>query len=294
MRSPLGAVAGGAEPGGSGDVWHRQYNSWGVEVVIPERVPLAGGRELSWSSARDITGVVTLPNITKPDAITYVVLSAMGSDRSVFQVAAGAWPGSAHWSVYSWYITDVGSQTPSYQWVANSTGPGISSGDQIALCIARSLSGWTFAVLDHRAGTLQEGYFPANSSVSFASGDQEVVALESYSRSSSTFREMGNLTLQAVMVDGARIEGGWYFYSGWNPLHTPLFEVGGSQVPVFISLTSNAQGEAVWGYTSQWTNVSLDPPFVGVLASSVVLCLSAFVGLAAAWHASRPRSPKLT
>ena len=87
---------------------------------------------------------------------------------------------------------------------------------------------------------------------------------------------MGNLPLSAVLLDGARVQGGWYYYSGRDALHNPLFVVGGSQVPLFISLTTNAQGESVWAYSTQWADVHLNLPPSPLLAAVISLCAGLF------------------
>ena len=257
---PLEVSAVNKSAGSAGDAWRRVADSWALGVVVPDGATLSGGRPLSWSAVSNLTAVVVLPDITRPDGITYVVLSAMGSDRTIFQVAAGAWPGSACWSVYSWYVTGVDSRSPSYQWTSNSTGAEFLAGDELSISMASSSSGWTFAVIDRTRDAAQSGSFPASPSVAFANGDQEVLALESYSHSASTFTEMGNLTLRSILVNGDEAVRGWYYYSGWDPSHSPLFVVGSSQAPLFISLTTSARGEPVWGYSTEWADVHLDVP----------------------------------
>jgi hypothetical protein len=253
------------------DAWSGAYSSWALGIVIPDGARLEGGGIVSWSEVTNLTALVRLPNITEPDGITYLVLSAMGSDRTVFQVAAGIWPGSNHWSVFSWFITGVESQSPTYRWVANATGPLMLPSDLLSLSIISSpTSAWVYGVTDHNTSEPRHGSFPGASATSFESGDQEVFSLESYSRSSSTFYDMGNLTLESIFVNGARVTGSWYSYSGWDPNHNPLFIVGGSAAPLFISFVSNAQGVAVWSYSPEWTNTHVDvltaPIAVGVAA----------------------------
>ena len=269
LSSPF-TTAGSAQPGNGGtDSWRKSYNSWAVGMVVPGGAPLGDGTFLAWARAENLTALVVLPNITGPDGMTYVVLSAMGSDRTIFQVAAGAWPESAYWGVYSWYVTGMDTQSPNYQWTANSTGTKFSSGDSLSISIARA-PGWTFAISDRTSGERVTGSFPASPGTGFAPGDQEVLALESYSRSSATFKAMGNLTLVGAFVDGVKVRGGWYYYSGWDPTRNPLFVVGGAQAPLFISVGTNGQGEAVWGYSTQWADVHLSLPPSPLLAGAVL------------------------
>jgi hypothetical protein len=278
LSPPLGAISPSA--GGSGGVkdnWSRAYSSWALGIVVPDGAKLEGGGVVSWRAETNITALVHLPNVTRPDGITYIVLSAMGNDRTVFQVAVGIWPSSSLWSVYSWFITGVDSQSPTYKWVANGTGQQMSPSDLLSISIFLGPSAWLYGVADYNTSGFWEGFFPGASARSFDSGDQEVVSLESYSRSTSTFHDMGNLTLESLYVDGERILGGWYSYSGWDPQHNPLFTVGGSAAPLFISFASNARGGAVWSYSPEWTGGRADPftaPIAaGVIATVLAVCV---------------------
>jgi len=269
-----------ATGGGSGNTWAGAYSSWASGMVIPDGAKLAGGGVVSWSSGTNLTALVCLPNITMPDGITYLVLSAMGSDRTVFQIALGIWPGTGHWSVYSWFITDVDSRSPAYAWVANGSAPQMSPSDLVSVTLLLRQPGvWSYSIADHRTADSRQGRFAGASASSFASGDQEVLSFESYSRSSSTFRDMGNLTVESIYFDGIKVLGGWYSYSGWDPSHNPLFIVGNSALPPFISFAVNAQGQAMWSYSPPWSDVSdangvAAPIITGAAAVVFVTCLS--------------------
>ncbi len=283
LSSPLEEVTSqGGNAGVVKDNWQRAYSSWALGVVVPDGARLDGGGALSWKTATNLTAVARLPNITNPAAITYVVLSAMGNDRTIFQVAAGTWPDCSYWSVYSWFITGVDSRSPAYECMANSTGPEFSPHDVLSISIfIASPSAWMFRVTDENRSSSLERSFPTSLAVSFASGDQEVFSLESYSRSASTFQNMGNQTLESLLVDGTKVLDGWYPYSGWDPAHNPLFVVGGSAAPLFIDLTTNGRGEAVWAYSPQWAdahlNVSLGSVVVGLALFSLIVVSALFV-----------------
>ena len=78
-------ASGSAQPGsGRTDSWHRASSSWAIGVVVPNGAGLEQGESLSWRAASNLTAVVVLPYFTRPDAITYVGLSAIGCDRTIF------------------------------------------------------------------------------------------------------------------------------------------------------------------------------------------------------------------
>jgi hypothetical protein len=254
-------------------VWEKSYNSWGMGIVVPEGASLDGGGSVGWEGATNLTSVERLPNITMPDGIIYVVLSAMGGDRSVFQVAAGSWPGTDRWYLFSWLIEGIDSVSPSYDWVANFSGPGFQSGDLLSTTIYRtSTSSWMYGMKDENMTVALGGAFPPVTATSFQRGDQEVFSLESYSRSASTFRDMGNLTLEFLFLDGRRVLGGWYSYSGWDPTHSPLFTVGGTAAPPFISLSAFG-GRFSWSYSRQWGNAGSGFNALPLVVAAIVLCV---------------------
>lgn len=270
--SPVeGVGVSGASTSGRND-WQNVRVSWASGIVVPEGARLQGGENLSWTTVSNLTGVLRLPNITDPLGITYVLLSAMGNDGSVFQVGVGIWPGCEYWAVYSWFITGANTMSPSYAWMANSTTPRASSNDLISISIFKSQSGWTFRVEDVSTNSAIEKAFPATS-VSFAKGDQEVLSLESYTPSAQTFVNMGNMTLDSLTVDGRRVVRGWYSYSGWDGIHNPLFVVGTSDAPYFVRLSLGTNGVAIWSYDALWK----DEHFAVVLpiALGVIVLLSA-------------------
>jgi hypothetical protein len=126
--------------------------------------------------------------------------------------------------------------------------------ERISMAIYRASGLWNLKVADWSTGESVVRSFPPATDPSLMVGGQEVFALESYSRSSSTFRSMGNLTLDALMVDGQNVTKGAYAYGGWDPSHTPLFSVGsaGTSPPAFISLIQPKSGSFVWGFSGFW------------------------------------------
>ena len=92
-------------------------------------------------------------------------------------------------------------------------------------------------------------------SSTFKDGEQEVIALESYTSNEEVFKHMGEAVLHSILVDGKRVLNGWYVDDGQVFDKRPLFEVGGGQVPSFISITSKDYGTIVWRYSKPiWNN----------------------------------------
>ncbi len=228
--------------------------SWALGMVVPEGAGLQGGGRAQWETVRNVTAQMTLPNITRPDGIVYAVLSVMTSDRVVLQVAAGAAPGKDGWLAFSWCIRGLGTGQLTYQWMLNGSEPLMPPGGNVTLSIFEASGVWNLRVSDSDSGVAAEKPFPPSISTSLSAGDQEVFALESYSRSGNIFRNMGNLTMQEVLLDGRRVTTGFYSYGQWDPNHTPVFIVGssGSSPPSFIYLGKSAPGSYYWTYSGAW------------------------------------------
>lgn len=99
-----------------------------------------------------------------------------------------------------------------------------------------------------------ERALPVSAATSLEAGDQEVLALESFSRTGSVFENMGNLTLESMLIDGGKVSGGCYPYNGWATDHNPLFAVGGygPSPPGFISLGPRRNDTFIWSYSGDW------------------------------------------
>ena len=207
-----------------------------------------------------MTAVFSLPNITLPDRVVYAVLSVMSSDGGVMQVAAGAYPNRSSWLAYSWAIPNAGSSPPNYQWILNGSLPSMRENARISMSIFRAEDVWNLRVTDEDTGSSVIRPFPSEIASTLMAGDQEVFALESYSRTSATFRTMGNLTLEALLVDGLKVTKGFYFYGDWDPNHNPVFAVGssGTAPPGFISLEQQGTGSFAWGFSGVWQGQSID------------------------------------
>lgn len=202
----------------------------------------------------NVTGVVTLPEISSPGGIVYAVLSVMTSDNAVLQVAAGARPNGTFWLVYSWFIPDSGSIPVRYVWLLNGSQPVMDAGSRISLSLFLVSGEWRLRVENLDTGASIEDPFPSGVAPGLRPGDQEVFALESYSRAQSTFQSMGNMTLESLTFDGERATGGFYFYGEWSLTRNPLFAVGaaGGSPPYFVTLQEGNDGSLVWCYDAVW------------------------------------------
>ncbi len=78
------------------------------------------------------------------------------------------------------------------------------------------------------------GFLINDNSYTFMDGEQEIIALESYTKKESLFSYMGNIILYALLLNGKKVVSGWYAYDGWDWTKHPLFVVGGStQAPQY-------------------------------------------------------------
>jgi len=229
-------------------------SSWAIGVVVPEGVHTLGGGSVQWEGITNVTASIALPDIESPDRIVYAILSVMTSDGSVLQAAAGALPNTTAWHGFAWSVQGADSSTPSYQWVLNASNPEMSPLSNISLSIFLASGQWGLRITDAGTGSSVEKSFPAGPAPALKAGDQEVFALESYSRTLATFRSMGNLTLYSISLDGKKVTGGCYLYSDWDMVHNPLFVVGssGSSPPSFIYAGEGPTGSFFWDYAGVW------------------------------------------
>ena len=267
-------------------------SSWGLGIVVPEGATLLGGGRVSWGGVSNVTAVVTLPNISLPYGIVYAVLSVMTGDGSVLQAALGVRANGTVWAAYAWLISDAKSDSPNYDWLLNGSEPEAAPGANITMSIFRAAGTWSMGIVDEGTGASVERAFPEGGGAFLKAGDQEVFSLESYSRAATTFRDMGNLTLNCLLLDGAKVVGGAYSYGDWDPAHNPLFVVGssGASPPPFIYLLEPEAGTFVWGYTTVWGSGSGPLPISDVLALLLVAILAA--SAAALWRTRKAREAR--
>jgi hypothetical protein len=255
-------------------------SSWAIGIVVPEGAGVLGGGGVRWGSVTNVTTLLSLPDIESPDRTVYAVMSVMTSDGSVLQAAAGALPNGTGWLTFAWLAQGAASLTPTYLWVLNATEPAMSPRANVSISIFLASGGWSLSVTDSNSGSTVTRQFPQGLASTLKAGDQEVFALESYSKTPGTFSGMGNLTLSAILLDGEVVVSGCYLYSDWDMVHNPLFVVGssGSSPPSFIyAREGNLPGSYVWSYAGVWgvQNDSFSGPLdvlaLGAVASAVAL-----------------------
>ncbi len=253
--------------------------SWALGVVVPNNTELAGGGRLSWGEVNNVTAQIILPQINQTDSAVLAVLSVMTADRNVLQLAAGIYPATDRWLTYAQFITDTGATSKNYQWIANGSMPEMSPGDIVVLSIFFSSGVWNYKLSDLNSHRSARGEFPGGGT-SFAAGDQEAFALESYSENSLVFAHMGNLTLQSLTLDGRRVIQGFYLYNNLDWERGPLFVVGGyAEPPSFISVQSAGDGAIVWSYAGVWMGQpqSLTPPSLTLIVLAAIAAIVAAV-----------------
>ena len=257
-------------------------------MVIPENSRFTDGSRLSWESVTAVSLNVTLPNITFSDYPTLAVESLMAADGSVMQVAAGIYPGNSKWLAYGWYIADLKAYPQSYEWVLNSSKPEMAAGGPISLSISLSRGRWGYRIENLRTHEVAVGQYSTTLPLTLKVGDQEVFALESYTTSSAVFAHMGNLTLDALRINGRKIAAGWYGYGSWDARHNPLFVVGGLEPPSYMSLQDTNGGTLVWGY-QQWSISGPAQPTSFPLTILIEIALMAGILLTATVYVLRRR-----
>ena len=268
--------------------------SWALGIVVPEGSGLQNGGAVRWQAVTNVTADVTLPNITLPDRNIYAVLSVMADNGAVMQVAAGALPNRSVWMTFAWFVPDASAAQVTYDWVLNASEPQVAPNSGIVLSIFWAPGGWNVKVSEAGSGRSVLRQFPSGASASLRSGDQEVFAVESYSRAQSTFRDMDNLTLDGLMLNGERVVRGFYTYSQWDPIHNPVFVVGsaGSSLPSFINIGEGAPGSFFWDYVATWPTSDGSPVGLAQLVIVAVLALAAAAVASAAWLVRNRRGPE--
>lgn len=257
-------VAYAENAGKEADLWREVKLPWALGVVFPEGTLLEGGSGLNWSAATNVTAVVELPNITWTDNTIYLILSAMNEYGEVIQLAAGLNSDERCWLVYAFYIGDITQYPQNYIWVANRSQPRMLPGEKVALTLhLDEKDGWIYVAHNLDTDVKTQGQFPAGK-VGLKRGEQELFALESYTSNPTVFKEMGKAVLESVYINGFRVEGEGYVLGGWDPLHKPLFLVGGGSIPSFIAIAqSSSRYRWVYAPAESW-EPSLTPLYVGL------------------------------
>ncbi|MGC8558536.1 MAG: hypothetical protein ACP5NC_06050 [Nitrososphaeria archaeon] len=228
--------------------------SWAIGVVIPENSELSNGEMVNWNDVSNVSAVFNLPNISSTDSTIYVIMSLMTENGSIIQLAAGLYSNASYWLTYAMYVLNPNSYPQVYKRVSISDDNFMLANDLISMSMYFSNGRWQFKVNDLTRGTSTVSYFNVSLPAKLKDGDQYVFALESYSYNSSVFKSMSRMTLYGLFVDGKRVSSGWYLYTTWNNQNFPLFIVGGSTPPDFISASFSGNDTVTWSYVSAWAS----------------------------------------
>lgn len=260
--------------------------SWAIGIVVPEDAGLLGGGGVHWEGVTNVTASLVLPDMESPDRTVYAILSVMTSDGSVLQAAAGALPNRTGWLGFAWFVRGADSAAPTYTWVLNASEPAMSPSANVSISIFRASGAWSLSVTDLDTASRVARSFPAGAASTLKAGDQEVFAFESYSRTQETFRDMGNLTLNSVWLDGRRVESGSYLYADWDMVHNPLFVVGssGTSPPSFIYAKESISGSYFWSYAGVWVVQGSLGIGEGQVLVVAVLAVTVALGTLGAWR----------
>ncbi|MEM3832228.1 MAG: hypothetical protein QW128_01330 [Thermoprotei archaeon] len=224
--------------------------SWALGVVIPNGAKLEDGTIVRWSEVKNITAIIKLPQIIETDGVIYIVLSAMTQSKTILQVAIGIEPNRTTWLTYAMIVTNISSGA-NYTWITERGPPSMNNNDLIIISIYLSLHQnkyiWSYKIHDITTNVSYIGLLINDNSQAFMDGEQEVIALESYTKNEHIFMSMGNITLYALFLNNKRVVGGWYFYDGWDWTKHPLFVIGSIQVPNYISISSD-NNTIYWRY----------------------------------------------
>lgn len=199
----------------------------------------------------------------------------MTQDGTVLQAAFGIYPGNASWLVFAMFIRNINEIPQHYVWVTNSSGPAAKAGDLVVISIYQAEEVWGFGVANLNDSLTSKESFGAATTETPRQGDQEIFALESYSSDTSTFQNMGNMTLESLYINEKRLVSGWYLYSEWDPLHNPLFVVGGAPLLSLLDASFLGNGRVVWFYSEPWTDI-------GQISETIPTAVAVFILLGAA------------
>lgn len=250
--------------------------SWGLGLTVPNGGVLEDGSEIEWSKHSNITIVLTLPNISYTDNTIYLVASIMTRGETIIQTTIGIQPNNTFWVSSFMYVTNVYKHNRAYVPVLLNSNPYFSPGDKASISIYFNGDGYTAGSWSSSVTNLSTGEeitvnILQDGSSTFMDGEQEVVALESYTSNEEVFRRMGHATLHSILVDGRRVVSGWYIDDGQVFDRKPLFEVGGGQVPPFISMIAGGDGLITWTYSKPSWNDSINPHYSLLLIPTFII-----------------------
>lgn len=234
--------------------------SWGLGLTIPNGSLLEDGATVEWGKHSNVTVILTLPNISYTDKTIYLIVSIMTRRDTIIQTAIGIQPNSTYWKSYFMYVTNVYQHNRTYVPVLLDSTPYFFPGHRASISIFFKHNEdhrgcWSSSITNLSTGENITVEILNDGSSAFKDGEQEVIALESYTSNEEVFKNMGEAVLHSILVDGKRIVSGWYIDDGQVFDKRPLFEVGGGPVPSFISIMSKDDGTIAWKYSKPiWNN----------------------------------------
>jgi hypothetical protein len=205
-----------------------------------------------------VTVQFRLPSISQSDDTVYAILTLMSRSGIIMQVATGLYPGMTSWRTYVLLLGESDVAAKSYTWVVNGSDPTMDAGSNVSLSIYWKEGSWRYRVVNLETSGESDGPIAGDAAAGFKSGDQEVIALESYTSATSVFAGMGLMDVYGIEVDGAKVNGGLYSLGGWDPQRSPLFIVGGHEPPSFASI-SLSDGTVEWSYSAEGRVSYLSP-----------------------------------
>lgn len=228
---------------------------WALGIVIPEGASLNNGDTVKWGLSSNLTVVLSVPMINMTDDTVYAIVSVMTESGVVLQAAAGIEKGDSCWRSYVMYARGIYSGKKEYVPVLLGGSPSFLPGDSAIISIYSEFSDdvpvWSVRIVNPSSREEVLVRLFSDGSSRFMKGDHEVVALESYTKNEEIFRNMGEMVLEDVFIDGKRVLGGWYVSDGQVFMSNLLFEVGaGEPVPSFLYLADSGNSSVVWGYSS--------------------------------------------
>ncbi len=252
--------------------------SWGLGLTIPNGSSLEDETTVEWSKHSNITVVLTLPNISYTDKTIYLIASIMTRGETIIQTAIGIQPNSTYWKSYFMYVTDIYQHNRTYVPVLLDSIPYFFPGQRASISIffkqdEDNKGCWSSSIINLSTGENITVDILNDGSSTFMDGEQEVIALESYTSNEEVFKHMDEAVLHSILVDGKRLVSGWYVDDGQVFDKRPLFEVGGGQVPFFISITSKDNGTIAWRYSKPTWDNSLNPQYSIFFISLIVLTI---------------------
>jgi len=269
----------------SKDTWVIQ-RSWGLGLTIPNGSPLEDGSRVEWGKHRNITVVLTLPNISYTDKTIYFIVSIMTKQQTIIQAAIGIHPNNTYWTSSFMYVRNVYQHNKTYIAVLLDSPPYFHPYDKASISIYYRPSEdgaggvWASSITNLSTGKSIDVDILVDNSSTFMDGEQEVIALESYTSNEKIFEQMDQAILHSILVDGRRVLGGWYIDDGQVFDRRPLFEVGGGQAPSFISIIFKDDGTIAWIYSKPTWNNSLSPVYSIMFLLLLVISMIIVVYLA--------------